>query len=46
MPNKLNSLRTENPLIIMGVDPGYGRLGVAIIKKEAKQKKPLFFLIV
>jgi len=43
MQNKPNNLYTENPLIILGIDPGYGRLGVAVIEKTSKTKEVVVF---
>ncbi len=43
MPNKPVGLNNENHLIILGIDPGYGRLGIAVIEKTNKTKETVIF---
>lgn len=38
-----NNSNNKDSLIILGIDPGYGRLGVAVIKKTNKTKEYLIF---
>lgn len=38
-----NNSNNKNSLIILGIDPGYGRLGVAVIEKTNKTKELVIF---
>jgi len=41
--NKTSVPDVQHPLIILGIDPGYGRLGVAVIEKTNKAKETVIF---
>lgn len=44
MPNRENILTKKTKAnIVLGIDPGYDRLGIAIVKKEGSQKEQLIY---
>ena len=42
-PNSKSSSPSDHCLRILGIDPGYGRLGIAIIEKNARGKEEIVF---
>ncbi len=43
MRNRIQDLRINNEMKILGIDPGYDRLGIAVIEKPARGKETVIY---